>query len=334
LIHRSVVNDLIGNVAFIVQLRILAQPGTALITTQLVEALKRRAGVPEVPGKGVVNVVVGERHTGHDPVHPAHAVCYVAVDGGDLVTTANTPGHGANLNEFVLLVETDVRGASISLTSVTLGLSSYTQPGGMDSERFSFEPFVSPELTLALCLSHYWHLNLLQGVAEVSGGVISICSPSTGPAILLSREVLPGLRQTDGADVLLIDKVILGDEDGEIVGDPLVVIIRMEPDSYHLRLLGLYQFILSLDIVLPTPGEELAVVQVDLVSEVSRLPFVPGKKYYQMFYLSNFYLHHPELVTNRQKFVWCNERSSANVDSLSRQHPVDDTHVRELSRLC
>ena len=131
------------------------------------------------------------------------------------------------------------------------------------------------------------------------------------------------MRQTDGANVLLIDEVVLGDEDGQVIGDPLCVIVRVYPDSDHLCLLSVDQFILRLDIVLPAPGVELSVVGVDLVPQVRGLALVPEENSYRMPCLS-FYLHDPELVGHSQQLVWSNERSSSDVDSLSRDDPEQE----------
>ena len=100
---------------------------------------------------------------------------------------------------------------------------------------------------------------------------VSVSSPATGPTFCLAIKVLPRLGKTDGPDVFLIHKVVLRDENGEVVGDPLVVVVRVEPDGDHLGLLVLQQLILRLDIVLSTPDIELA----DLVPIVHSLSFIP-----------------------------------------------------------
>ena len=71
-----------------------------------------------------------------------------------------------DLNVSVVLIETDVRRASVSFTSVAVLLSSHTDPGWMNPEVFPFEPLVSPELCLTFSCLNYRHLNLLQSVAE------------------------------------------------------------------------------------------------------------------------------------------------------------------------
>ena len=71
-----------------------------------------------------------------------------------------------DLNVSVVLIETDVRRASVSFTSVAVLLSSHTDPGWMDLEVFPFESLVSPELCLTFSCLNYRHFNLFQSVAE------------------------------------------------------------------------------------------------------------------------------------------------------------------------
>ena len=78
--------------------------------------------------------------------------------------------------------------------------------------------------------------------------------------------------------MFLIDKVVLRDENGEVVSDALVVIVRVDPDGDHLGLLGLQQLIVRLDVVLPASGVDLAPAGCDLVPEVHGLPFVPEER--------------------------------------------------------
>ena len=59
-----------------------------------------------------------------------------------------------------------MRGASVSFTGVAVLLSSHTEPGLMEPEVFPSEPLVGAELGFTLASSHYWHLDLLQSVAE------------------------------------------------------------------------------------------------------------------------------------------------------------------------
>ena len=78
--------------------------------------------------------------------------------------------------------------------------------------------------------------------------------------------------------MFLIDKVVLRDENGEVVSDALVVIVRVDPDGDHLGLLGLQQLIVRLDIVLPTPGVEFAEAGLDVVPVVHSLSFIPEER--------------------------------------------------------
>ena len=75
--------------------------------------------------------------------------------------------------------------------------------------------------------------------------------------------------------MFLIDKVVLGDENGEVVRDALAVIVRVDSDGDHLGLLGLQQLIVRLDVVLPTPGIELALPGPDDGPVVRGLAFIP-----------------------------------------------------------
>ena len=107
---------------------------------------------------------------------------------------------------------------------------------------------------------------------------VSVRPPATGPAFSLAFKVLAWLGETDGSDVFLVNKVVLRDENGEVVSDPLVVVVRVDPDGDHLGLLGLQQLIVRLDVVLPAPGVDLAPAGSDLVPEVHGLPFVPEER--------------------------------------------------------
>ena len=107
---------------------------------------------------------------------------------------------------------------------------------------------------------------------------VSVSTPTTGPALRLTFKVFSWLRKTDGSDVFLIDKVVLRDENGEVVSDALAVIVRVDSDGDHLGLLGLQQLIVRLDVVLPTPGIELALPGPDVVPVVRGLAFIPKER--------------------------------------------------------
>ena len=107
---------------------------------------------------------------------------------------------------------------------------------------------------------------------------VSVSPPAAGPAIRLTFKVFSWLGETDRSDVFLIDKVVLRDENGEVVSDALVVIVRVDPDGDHPGLLGLQQLIVRLDIVLPTPGVELAQAGFDVGSVVHSLSFIPEER--------------------------------------------------------
>ena len=79
--------------------------------------------------------------------------------------------------------------------------------------------------------------------------------------------------------MLLIDEVFLGDEDGEVVGDPLKIIVRMESDGDHLGLLPVEQLALGLDVVFSAPHFELRISGIDLVPVIHSRSFVPMEKY-------------------------------------------------------
>ena len=98
LVHRSVVQLLISNAALVIQVWFVLQPVPALRGGQIVGAFKRSSRAPEVPVEAVaVNVVLRERDAGHDPVYPAHGPRHVAVDGWDLLSAVDAPGHRPDL---------------------------------------------------------------------------------------------------------------------------------------------------------------------------------------------------------------------------------------------
>ena len=98
LVHRSVVQLLISNAALVIQVWFVLQPVPALRGGQIVGAFEGSSRAPEVPVEDVaVNVVLRERDAGHDPVYPAHGPRHVAVDGWDLLSAVDTPGHRPDL---------------------------------------------------------------------------------------------------------------------------------------------------------------------------------------------------------------------------------------------
>ena len=107
---------------------------------------------------------------------------------------------------------------------------------------------------------------------------VSVGPPATGPTLRTACKVFSGLGKTDGPDVFLIGVVLLRDQNGEVVCDPLAVVVRVDSDGDHLGLLGLQQLLLCLNIVLPTPRVELALAAPDLVPVVSGLAFVPEER--------------------------------------------------------
>ena len=107
---------------------------------------------------------------------------------------------------------------------------------------------------------------------------VSVSPPATGPTLRTACKVFSGLGKTDGPDVFLIGVVLLRDQNGEVVSDPLAVVVRVDSDGDHLGLLGLQQLLLCLNIVLPTPRVELALAAPDLVPVVSGLAFVPEER--------------------------------------------------------
>ena len=150
------------------------KPSPALLHSETAGTLEAPGlGVPQLPEElaGVVDVVLSQGNTGHDPVYPAPAPGSIAVHGGDLVATADPPGHGADLDVFVVFSEADVRGAAVSFTGVAVLLSAHTEPGRMETEVFPAESFVCSELFFTILSRHYRHLHLLQGVTEEAKAV-------------------------------------------------------------------------------------------------------------------------------------------------------------------
>ena len=93
----SVVNDLVLEVTLVLQCWLAIKPGLTLLPGQTPGTFRKdRSQIPDEVSC-LVNVVVRERKTGHDPVYPAHTACCIAVHRGDLIAAANPPGHGTNL---------------------------------------------------------------------------------------------------------------------------------------------------------------------------------------------------------------------------------------------
>ena len=165
-----------------------------------------------------------------------------------------------------------MRGAAVPATRVLVLDPAHAQPGGVHAR--ARQPVVEEDLA-APALRHYRHVDLLQRVAVETIETLGVFTPAAGPAVRLfvkiflslviyerfithlSVKVLSWSGQTHGPNVLLVDEVVLGDEDGEVVPDPLGVVVRVELDAGDGGLLDGEGGVVLLHVVLPAPHVDL-----------------------------------------------------------------------------